>query len=52
MPRTTPRTMLFFRVGGWEEPVAYPFRFRAGGRDLEMKFAGIADRIDTLDDGR
>ena len=40
-----------FSVSGLEEPVAYPFRFRAGGRDLEMKFAGIADRIDTLDDG-
>ena len=40
-----------FAVSGLEEPVAYPFRFRAGGRDLEMKFAGIADRIDTLDDG-
>ena len=40
-----------FVVSGLEDPVAYPFRFRAGGRDLEMKFAGIADRIDTLDDG-
>lgn len=29
-----------FSVSGLEEPVAYPFRFRAGGRDLEMKFAG------------
>ena len=40
-----------FSVSGLEEPVAYPFRFRAGGRDLEMKFAGIADRIDMLGDG-
>lgn len=40
-----------FAVSGLEESVAYPFRFRTGGRDREMKFAGIADRIDTLDDG-
>ena len=40
-----------FAVSGLEEPVAYPFRFDAGGRALEIKFAGIADRIDTLDDG-
>ena len=30
-----------FSVSGLEEPVACPFRFRAGGRDLEMKFAGL-----------
>lgn len=40
-----------FAVSGLEEPVAYPFRFRADGREREIKFAGIADRIDTLDDG-
>ena len=40
-----------FAVSGLEEPVAYPFRFDAGERALEIKFAGIADRIDMLDDG-
>ena len=40
-----------FAVSGLEERVAYSFPFRAGERELEMKFGGIADRIDTLDDG-
>lgn len=40
-----------FTVRGLEQEVAYAFAFRAGERDLRMKFAGIADRIDTLDDG-
>ncbi len=40
-----------FRVRGLESEVAYPFAFRAGERALRMKFAGIADRIDVLDDG-
>lgn len=40
-----------FAVSGIEEQVAYPFPFRAGERQLKVKFAGIADRIDALDDG-
>lgn len=40
-----------FTVVGLEQKVAYPFAFRAAGRDLRMKFAGIADRIDRLGDG-
>ena len=40
-----------FAVSGLEERVAYSFPFRAGERELEMKFGGIADRIDTLSDG-
>jgi ATP-dependent nuclease, subunit B len=40
-----------FAVTGIEEQIRYPFAFPAGERALEMKFAGIADRIDSLDDG-
>ena len=40
-----------FTVTGLEEEVRYDFPFEAGGRALRMKFAGIADRIDRLDDG-
>ena len=40
-----------FTVQGLEEEVAYGFDFQAGGETLRMKFAGIADRIDRLDDG-
>lgn len=40
-----------FTVRRLEYPVKYSFEFQAGGRSLTMKFAGIADRIDTLDDG-
>lgn len=40
-----------FTVQGLEQPVSYGFDFRAGERTLRMKFAGIADRIDRLDDG-
>ncbi|HIW65743.1 MAG TPA: exodeoxyribonuclease V subunit gamma [Candidatus Alistipes intestinipullorum] len=40
-----------FTVTGLEEPVAYDFEFLASGKPLRMKFAGIADRIDRLDDG-
>ena len=41
-----------FRVEGLEDPVAYGFAFRtADGTLRRMKFAGIADRIDRLDDG-
>ena len=40
-----------FTVQGLEQPVSYGFDFRAGDRTLRMKFAGIADRIDRLDDG-
>jgi len=40
-----------FRVLGLEREVAWSFPFRAGGRELAMKFAGIADRIDARSDG-
>ncbi|WP_418992052.1 PD-(D/E)XK nuclease family protein [Alistipes sp.] len=40
-----------FVVRGLEAEVAYPFAFRAGERELRMKFAGIADRIDALEEG-
>lgn len=40
-----------FVTTGLEKEVAYPFAFRAGDRELLMKFAGIADRIDMLSDG-
>lgn len=40
-----------FGILGLEREVAYPFAFRAGERELRMKFAGIADRIDSLPDG-
>lgn len=40
-----------FAVAGLEERVAYTFPFRSAGRELGMKFAGIADRIDRCDDG-
>ncbi|MDE6445985.1 MAG: PD-(D/E)XK nuclease family protein [Alistipes sp.] len=40
-----------FTTLGLEEEVAYAFPFEAGGRTLHLKFAGIADRIDRLDDG-
>ena len=40
-----------FTVQGLEEEVAYGLDFVAAGRTLRMKFAGIADRIDRLDDG-
>lgn len=40
-----------FVVTGLEEPVAAPFAFRAGDRELQVKFAGVADRIDSLPGG-
>ena len=40
-----------FTVEALEQQVAHAFPFDAGGRRLEMKVAGIADRIDRLDDG-
>ena len=40
-----------FTVTGLEERVEYPFPFTAAGQDRTLKFAGIADRIDRLDDG-
>ena len=40
-----------FAVCGIERNVACEFPFRSAGRELRMKFAGIADRIDSLDDG-
>nr|MBE6190994.1 PD-(D/E)XK nuclease family protein [Rikenellaceae bacterium] len=41
-----------FAVIGREMGVDYRFPFRAAGRSLELKLAGIADRIDSLEDGR
>lgn len=40
-----------FTTTGLEHEVAYAFPFEAAGRKLQLKFAGIADRIDRLDDG-
>lgn len=40
-----------FTTIGLEQEVAHAFPFEAAGRTLELKFAGIADRIDRLDDG-
>ncbi len=40
-----------FAVTGLEEPVNYPFPFETCGEVRTLKFAGIADRIDSLDDG-
>lgn len=40
-----------FTVTGLEEEVAYAFPFESAGRTLQLRFAGIADRIDRLDDG-
>ncbi|MDE6045837.1 MAG: exodeoxyribonuclease V subunit gamma, partial [Alistipes sp.] len=40
-----------FTTTGLEETVAYAFPFEAAGRKLQLKFSGIADRIDKLDDG-
>ena len=41
-----------FRVTELEHQVECPFTFESAGRRLTVKFGGIADRIDTLDDGR
>ncbi|MBR5849540.1 MAG: exodeoxyribonuclease V subunit gamma [Alistipes sp.] len=41
-----------FTVAHREHKVAYAFPFKADGRERTMNFAGIADRIDTLADGR
>ncbi len=40
-----------FAVRGLEEEVAYEFPFEAAGEALTLRFAGRADRIDSLDDG-
>ncbi|MDE7077941.1 MAG: PD-(D/E)XK nuclease family protein, partial [Alistipes sp.] len=40
-----------FTATGLEHEVNYAFPFEAAGRKLRLKFAGIADRIDRLDDG-
>ncbi len=40
-----------FAVTGLEESVAYSFEFEQGGELRRLKLAGIADRIDSLDDG-
>lgn len=41
-----------FRVEGLERPVEDSFPFVSAGRELRVRFGGIADRIDRLDDGR
>ena len=40
-----------FRVEGLERRVDYGFDFATAGEPRRMKFSGIADRIDRLDDG-
>ena len=40
-----------FTVTGLEYPVAYGFAFPTAEGERTMKFAGVADRIDRLDDG-
>ena len=40
-----------FTVTGLEQEVAHAFAFESCGRPLRLKFAGIADRIDRMDDG-
>lgn len=40
-----------FTVIGLEREVRCRFPFRVAGQELEVRFAGIADRIDALDDG-
>ncbi len=40
-----------FALSGLEEPIRYKFGFHSAGRTMEIKFAGIADRIDKLADG-
>lgn len=40
-----------FAVRGLETDVAYDFPFESAGRKLFVRFAGRADRIDSLDDG-
>ena len=40
-----------FTTEGLEHEVSYAFPFEIAGRALQLKFAGIADRIDRLDDG-
>lgn len=41
-----------FRVEGWSCPVEDSFPFVSAGRELRVRFGGIADRIDRLNDGR
>lgn len=41
-----------FRVEGLERDVEDLFGFTSAGRELRVRFGGIADRIDRLDDGR
>lgn len=40
-----------FAVRGLEEEVACDFPFEVAGRAMTLRFAGRADRIDSLDDG-
>ncbi len=40
-----------FAVRGLETDVAYDFPFEAAGKRLAIRFAGRADRVDSLDDG-
>lgn len=41
-----------FRVEGLEHSVEDLFAFVSAGRELHVRFGGVADRIDRLDDGR
>ncbi len=40
-----------FSVVQLEKPVHYDFPFNAGGHELNIRFEGISDRIDRMDDG-
>lgn len=40
-----------FTIIGLEEPIAYGFPFPTADGERILKFAGVADRIDRLDDG-
>lgn len=41
-----------FTVTRREHPIAYAFPFHVNGEQKALKFSGIADRIDRLEDGR
>ncbi len=41
-----------FAVLGLEQPVSHDFRFTAAGSEMRVRFAGVADRIDSLDSGQ
>ncbi len=40
-----------FRISQLEKPVRYDFPFKVGERKLNLRFEGISDRIDFMNDG-